>query len=1007
MTQSPTAAHRTPVQILHDRLPGRLRIHVLELYRCPALQSWLETKLNQIPEIHQARASALTGNLVVEFDPAQATDAILKTLQDLLAEPEAQRALDAILKPATPTQSTRFRPIFGRHRRKDSRTATPPHARWHTMTAQETLQMLNASAQGLTDGVASERLAHYGPNVLAETKRRSSLEIVFEQLYTPPVILLGISAVISVATGGFLDAVVILTVVGINTTIGYVTESSAEAIIQGLGSMTPLHAEVIRAGNKRQIPVSEVVIGDILKLTPGTYIAADARLLSSTGLSVDESALTGESLPVKKNARKMSEPITPLAERRNQIFRGTVVTGGSGTAVVVAAGRYTEIGLIQALVGETETLQTPMQRQLERMGMQLALLSGGICVLMFMVGVLRGYGWITMLKSAISLAVAAVPEGLPTVATTTLALGIRRMRTRRALVCQLNAVENLGALQVICFDKTGTLTLNQMAVTRLQTSDLSITVEGGELLAEGKVLLPDTAPDIRKLLEIVILCSHVKVNENGLDGSPTEKALVECARNCGIDIESLRQRHPRQKTIHRAENRPYMITYHRGDDKTLLAAVKGSPQTVIEMCSHTLRNGQLEPLNETDRQHILAANDAMAGKALRVLGAAYGQCAKPREQPTGLIWLGLTGMADPIRPGIAQLIRRFHRAGIETVMITGDQSATAISVARQLELNGAKPLQVIDSTHLDKLEPELLRNLVPDVTVFARVSPAHKLRIVRALRDSGKVVSMIGDGINDAPALKAADVGIAMGRRGTDVARSVSDVVLEDDNLETLYTAIEQGRTIYADTRKSLHFLLATNLSEIEVMLSGVSLGAGEILTPMQLLWINLMTDIFPGLALSLEPPEEDVMALPPRKPDTPVITRRHMKKLGWESLSITGGAMGVYGYSLLRYGVGPRTKACVFQTLTLAQLLHTLSCRSEKHTLFHPGQKKNPYLVGALGISMGLQAAAVALPPLRKLLGLPLPNWADLLAIGVGASAPLAINETIKALTVTTEESE
>ncbi len=375
------------------------------------------------------------------------------------------------------------------------------------------------------------------------------------------------------------------------------------------------------------------MVGDILKLTPGTYVAADARLLACSNLTVDESALTGESLPVRKVADPCCLPLTPLAERHNMVYRGTVVTGGSGVAIAVATGQHTEIGLIQNLVGETQTLKTPMQRQLERLGLHLALLSGGICAAVFLIGVTRGYGWLAMLKSAISLAVAAVPEGLPTVATTTLALGIQRMRTRKSLVRQLNAVENLGAVQVICFDKTGTLTLNQMTVTRLQTPNRAIQVESGQLNYAGQTLKLEAEPEVYKLLEIVTLCSEVAVNGQELDGSPTEKALVACAQTVGIEIESTRQHYPLFITIHRAENRPYMITYHRHQEQ-FLVAVKGNPQAVLELCSQYQRNGQLAPLNDVIRHHIQAANEAMASDALRVLGVAYGYSSNPNECPT-------------------------------------------------------------------------------------------------------------------------------------------------------------------------------------------------------------------------------------------------------------------------------------------------------------------------------------------------------------------------------------
>ncbi len=1000
MSQNPSIA------VLHDRVPGRLRLHAPALYRNPSLKAWIQDRLSTSAGIDRIHINTVTGNLVIAFDPAQGTSSILQLLHTCLADPNKPPQAILTRSAGVEPKPAGLKSRFGRRHHTRSNPAIPPHARWHTLTPQEALAMQGVSPQGLSDEAARERLARYGSNELAEAQPRSPLQIVLEQWLSPPVILLGVSAAISVATGGFLDALVILAVMGINTAIGYVTEAAAEAIIQGLESMTPVHAEVVRGGQTRKIPISQVVVGDILKLTPGTYIAADARLLSCSNLTIDESALTGESLPVIKTAEVCCPSLAPLAERHNMVYRSTVATGGNGTAVVVATGRYTEIGLIQSLVGETQALKTPMQLQLDRLGFQLALVSSGICAAVFGIGIARGLGFLPMLKSAISLAVAAVPEGLPTVATTTLALGIRRMRARRALVRRLNAVENLGAVQVICFDKTGTLTLNRMAVTRLETPNRRMRVKDGQLICAGQVLELTAAPEAEKLLEIVTLCSEVMVNEHGLEGSPTEKALIECAQAAGIDIELIRQRYPQFTTVYRAEDRPYMITYHRHGGQ-LLVAVKGNPQAVLELCSQCQRDGQLESLSEAIRHRILAANEAMAGDALRVLGVAYGYSSNPTEHPSDLIWLGLVGMEDTIRPGIEQLIRRFHRAGIDTVMITGDQSATAISVARSLNLHGDKPLEVIDSTRLDKVEVKFLRNLVRDVTVFARVSPAHKLRIVRALQDTGKVVAMIGDGINDAPALKAADIGIAMGQRGTDVARSVADVVLEDDNLETLYTAIEQGRTIYANTLKSLRFLLATNLSEIQLMLAGVSLGATEMLSPMQLLWINLLTDIFPGLALSQEPPEEDVMSLPPRKPDLPVLDRQMGRRLVRESLTLTCGALGVYGYSHLRYGPGPQTEGLVFQTLTLAQLLHALSCRSAAQPVFTPGRKTNPYLTGALGVSLGIQAAAVILPGLRKLLGLSFPDWIDLLAIGAGATMPLLINETIKAVTITPEESQ
>ncbi|BCX80636.1 P-type Ca2+ transporter type 2C [Methylomarinovum caldicuralii] len=957
------------IEVLHDRVPGRLRLRHNRLYRRPELGAHLEKGLHRLAR--RIRVNPRTATLTVEFDPAHRQE-VLEQLSKLLQSPVVNS----------------FHPVAAHPGR-----APQPTARWHAMTPAQVLEMLDTSPQGLSPEVVRQRLRHYGSNVLKSGTGRSTAEILWEQVATPPVLLLGVSAVISVLTGGLLDAGVIIAVVGINTAIGYFTESTSERIIHALDSLTPLYADVIRAGRPMRIPIEELVPGDVICLTPGSYIGADARLLEAANLTVDESTLTGESLPVSKQAKAVLEPLIPLADRCNLVFRGTVVTGGSGKAVVVATGSATEIGIIQSLLQAATPPQTSMQRQLDRLGMELALLSSGICVLVFVVGVVRGLPFLEMLRAAISLAVAAVPEGLPTVATTTLALGVRRMRGQKVLIRQLNAVENLGAVQVVCFDKTGTLTLNRMYVTRIATAAGILKAESGRLFLEGKAVAPDEDPALAQLLEAGVLCSEVTENGGELDGSPTEKALYQCARDAGIDTGKLHRRHPRVRILHRADNRPYMATWHRNDDGTFRIAVKGNPETVLALCRWQLQDGSRQPLTEEARRAILATNEAMAGQALRVLGVAAGQTDDPQGELGHLTWLGMVGMEDAIRPGTAELIARFHRAGIDTVMITGDQSATAASVAQRLNLSGDKPLEILDSTRLDQVEPEVLRNLVQDVTVFARVSPAHKLKIIQALQANGKVVAMIGDGINDAPALKAADVGVAMGKRGSDVARLAADVVLEDDNLATLHIAIEQGRTLYNNTRKSLRFLLSTNLSEIEVMLLGVILGAGEVLTPMQLLWINLFTDIFPGLALALEPPEADVMEKPPRDPQEPILSRRHLWNIAREGAVITGGAFATYAYAKSRHASPQAASGLTFQTLTVAQLLHSFSCRSEKTAWHFFG---NPYLNAAMGGSLALQLGTLV-PPLRRLLSLPPPTLADMGAVAAGATLPLLVNETSK----------
>lgn len=998
--------------------PGRLRLRLPALYRQDANRQRLEHAVLKIGYVAAARGNPLTGSLLILFDPRQAD--IQRLLRDLesivgpIPAPAAERPAQA---PAS-RDTTRHRrpPATRRPGRRHSHgadriPAAPPamavteRRPWHAESAAAALSHWHSAETGLADAEARQRLAVYGPNRLDDHTRRSTLKMLAGQFLNIPVAMLGVSAAVSIATGGFADAVVIGGVVLLNALIGYLTESSAEKTINALGNLLPSHALTVRDGQRVEVPLEAVVPGDVLVLTPGAYIPADARLLAASHLTLDESALTGESHPVAKTATTLCAAETPLGERVNMVHMGTVVTGGSGLAVVTASGKASEIGAIQTLVGEVAPPETPLQRQLDRMGVQLAAFSAGICVLVFAIGVLRGQGWLAMLNSAVSLAVAAVPEGLPAVATTTLALGIREMQRRKVLIRQLPAVESLGSVQVLCLDKTGTLTLNQMKVVTLQTERLQLSLaEGRYLDAEGQAVAVAGHADVRQLLEVVALCSEVVIAPGAdrplLDGSPTECALVEAALQGGIDVPALRRRRPLGALQHRAEQRPYMLSRHPDASGGDWVAVKGSPAEVLALCREWQCGGERRPLTRRLRQAILARNEDLAGEALRVLGVAHGHGGSgTAETPDGLVWLGLIGMEDIIRPGTPALMAQFHAAGIETVMITGDQSATAYSVGRRLGLNHRRPLEILDAVRLDSLEPELLAGIVEDTTIFARVSPAHKLRIVQALQKGGRVIAMTGDGINDGPALKAADVGVAMGRQGAEVARSVADVVLQDDNLETMITAVEQGRTIYSNIRKSLRFLLSTNLSEIELMLATTTLGFGEALNPMQLLWINLVTDVFPALALALEPPERDVLKQPPRDPRQPIISRADSLRLLRESAAITASGLGVFGLSLTRYGMGPQASTNLFMTLTLAQFLHSISCRSETTTVLDHRRPGNPYLSLAIGGSLAVQVLAVFLPPLRRLLRLSPLGPADWLLILAGSAAPFLINEAAKGL--------
>jgi Ca2+-transporting ATPase len=530
-----------------------------------------------------------------------------------------------------------------------------------------------------------------------------------------------------------------------------------------------------------------------------------------------------------------------------------------------------------------------------------------------------------------------------------------------------------------------------------------IQLEGRRFIHSGRLFSPPRLEAFQRLCEAVALCNETELNGDAanprLNGSATETALIEMALHAGLDIVDLRRRHPRVELRQRAEDRPYMVSIHRGAAAgECRVAVKGSPEHVLALCRYQFRNGLLSPLNGEARKSILRENERMAGAALRVLGIAQASGSSEPECLEQLVWLGLVGMTDPLRPGLALLLKRFHDAGINTAMITGDQSATAYAIAKQLDLANGQPVEILDAGSLDRMDPDVLSGVAQRVQVFARVSPAHKLEIVQALQQARKVVAMTGDGINDGPALKAADLGVAMGKDGTEVARSLADIVLEDDNLETMEVAVRHGRAIYDNVRKAIRFLLATNLSEIEVMLAGIGLGLGQPLNPLQLLWINLISDIFPGLALALEQPEADIMSRPPRDPGEPVIGARDLRRLGLESTVISAGALASYGYAVWRYGSGPQASTQAFMTLTLGQLLHALSSRSETRSLLDRERlPPNRYLDAALGLSLLAQLLTVLAPGLRKVLGNSTLDLTDSLVIGAGSILPLLLNELTK----------
>jgi Ca2+-transporting ATPase len=991
--------------------------------------------------------NTLTGNVLVCFNSGNTHEKLALLIKDIASEhretngkrdSESGSLASKDIIPAKQKSNSTAKAASRRKLRKLVTHAEEQAAeQWHLMDSNDVIPFFNTSAgYGLSSESANELLTKYGPNLLPESVPRSGLSIFFNQFKSLPVALLGVAAGISFFTGGLADAIVIAGVVVINGVIGYATETQAEKTIHSLKSLVRPSALLLRECALKEVGAEDIVPGDILILRPGSYIPADARLIEAHHLSIDESALTGESMPVLKRVESLelrvmsgensaihnsqsAIPDIPLADRTNMVYMGTLVTGGQGIAVVTATGKFTEIGKIQTLVGGAQPPATPMEIQLDRMGTQLVIISGAVCGIVFIIGLLRGYGFLQMLKTSISLAVAAVPEGLPTIATTTLALGIREMRKHHVLIRHLNAVETLGSVQTICLDKTGTITMNRMSVVSVHTGMRRIRASDGKFIihegsggreASGSIyepLNPFQCDELLRLIHVSTLCNESEVSmqegEYIVNGTPTENALVHMAISAGVDVVQLRNKYSFIKINHRSENRNFMSSIHeyRNNNKHYLVALKGSPAEVLAMCSYQIKDGVKIPLNEDDRLAIEIENERMAGKALRVLAAAYCHIENSDDDFAGnkdLVWLGLIGMADPIRNGVKDLMAVFHQAGIDTVMITGDQGPTAYAIGKELNLSNREQLEILDSTHLASIEPDVLKALSQRVHVFSRVSPAHKLQIVQALQQTGRVVAMTGDGINDGPALKAANIGIAMGHTGTDVAREVADVVIEDDNLETMIIAISQGRTIYNNIRKSVHFLLSTNLSEIMVMFTAIAGGLGQPLNAMQLLWINLISDIAPGLALALEPPEPDVLSRLPRKPDEPIIKSSDFKRIAFESAALSGGTLAAYGYGIIRYGMGPSANTMAFMTLSAAQLLHAISCRSEQHSIFDKEKlPPNRYLTAALGGSFGLQFLSLTIPGLRSLLGLGPIGIIDGLVIGGGALLPLLINESTK----------
>jgi Ca2+-transporting ATPase len=967
--------------------PGRLRFEVPRLYRAQPVAKQLESELTRHPAVDAAYANTLTGRVLLLFDPRVRPDALLSELGMVVAKqtvsnkPAPANRKQLAAAPASASANVR-------------QAMYPP---WHLRNIDEALAYHASSLEyGLAQDEAELRLRQ-GMNMIPRPPPASALQMLLNQFKSKPVILLAVSAGISVLIGTWAEAAAIGAVLVLNAAIGFRTEQQAAATMASLSELVDDVVLVRRGGELQRIASSHVVPGDILVLLPGTRIAADVRLLQAKGLMIDESPLTGESFPVGKGIEAQAAP-AQLAERSNMAYRGTAVSTGTGVGLVVGTGSRTEAGVIETLTNATDPPPTATQIQLDQLGTLLVKLSTAMSAGIFGLGLLRGNDRTAMFRTSVALAIATVPEGLPAVATTSLARGLRTMREREVLMRRLHAVDTIGAIQIICLDKTGTLTMNQMSATAVRTVRNAF---DGELpLGNGDA----RAAELRRLLQVVVLCNEAEAEANSgtgaspQQGSATENALLQLGQRHGVQVAPMRQQFPLLSTELRAEGRSYMRTVHAmPDTEQRLFAVKGGPEEVLALCGSWLEGAEVREMDEAARQLILQQNQAMAARQLRVLGVAYAENgAAPSDadpELPSLTWVGLVGLADPLRPGVARVIQRFHEAGIRTVMLTGDQAGTAYEIGRALQLHNGDEPNIVSPEEFEQIDPEQLRALAARADIFSRVTPSDKLRIVKALQASGATVAMTGDGINDSPALRAADIGIAMGS-GTDVALSVADVALKHDQLESLLDAIAQSRTISDNIRKSVHFLVSSNLSEILVVFGGVAFGVSQPLTPFQLLWLNLLTDMLPAIAMGAEPAEDEVMQRKPRDPQQPLIGKQELLRYAREAGVLAAGTLSAYGVGALRHGPGARAGTVGLDALVLGQLLHALYCRSEGRSSFDRGAPSNRQLMLALLASAALHGLAHLVPGLRRLLGIVSLGPLDVVAVLAGAGLPLLVNE-------------
>lgn len=879
----------------------------------------------------------------------------------------------------------------------------PKNIKWYNLGINETISALNSSVHGLTSDEARRRLKEFGPNELIEKKKRSPWLLLVGQFKNFLIIMLLVAIILSAILGEVIDASVIFIVVVFATVLGFVQEYRAEKAIEALKKMAAPTASVLRDGKEIEVPARELVPGDLILLRVGDKIPVDARLSTVVNLKTDEAPLTGESTPVEKTIEILQDEIG-IGDRRNMVFMGTSVVYGRGTAIVTSTGMATEFGKIAAMLQEVEQERTPLQVSLDRTGRWIAIWILILCFILAGVGILHGHKILEMFVWGVSLAVAAVPESLPAVVTICLAIGVQRMAKRHSLIRKLPAVETLGCTTFICSDKTGTLTQDQMTIRQLYVDNKQIEVSGVGYEPEGKFYLANTKEEItprfdsilQLLLKAGSLCNDANLELiDGVwhvKGDPTEGALLVVAAKSGLWKSQLMPQSPRESEIPFSSERKRMTTIHR-DNGGSVAYSKGAPEVILESCKYFIINGNEQPLTHEARQIILTTAQQMANNALRVLGISYKNIKSEHsycdETPSlsieqEMVFIGLVGMIDPPREEVKSAIKVCEEANIKSVMITGDHKLTAIAIARELGLlkNGV----VITGDELDNLTDEEFNKLAEKIEVYARVSPAHKLRVVDVLTKKGHVVAMTGDGVNDAPALKKADIGIAMGITGTDVTKETAKMILTDDNFASIVAAVEEGRCIFSNIKKFLVYILSCNVGEVLAMaialLFGPLLGIPRGILPLiaiQILFVNLVTDGLPAIALALEPIEKGIMKEKPRNRNQTVFTAGviwYIVGLGiWKAFI----CLSIFLWAIKSGRPAIEAQCLCFVTLMLAQYFNVLNCRSLSQTTFRIGVFTNPWLWGAIVFSLIITFPILYLPPIQKIFhtyALPVTDW-------------------------------